>query len=74
MIEFRLGVTKHKTLFGDVLEEKVCITRETGKAILLRIENRGKVAEHWIPKSVCTITDKSVCVAKWFYQKEMEQQ
>lgn len=73
MTSIRLGTIKHQTLSGQVLEEKVSIKKETERAILLRIEKRGKVAEHWIPKSVCTVHAKAITIEDWFWQKEMGQ-
>lgn len=72
-LNIRLGITKHRTLSGQVLEEKAYIKRETPKAVLLVIEKRGKASKHWIPKSLCTISEKAVVVADWFYEKEIGQ-
>lgn len=84
MVTVYLGTVYHRTLSGEILEEKTEIERETPLCRLIRIERKGRVKKHWIPKSVSTlhktpklidgqwIGDTQVLhIEDWFYKKEI---
>jgi hypothetical protein len=66
----RLGSVAFKGLDGRELTVTTSIEKETAKAILLRKETFGKTSKFWIPKSICSLSDKMIEIPDWFCEKE----
>ena len=69
---FKLGESEFRTLDDSTYQESISIESETEKAILLRIEKRGKVRRYWLPRSQIQVLLDRVIVPDWLWKKKLE--
>jgi len=69
---FKLGESKFRSLDESTYQESIGIEAETEKAILLRIEKRGKVRTYWLPRSQIQVLQDRVIVPDWLWKKKLE--
>jgi len=68
----KLGTASIRALDGSTYQESVSITAETEKAILMRVEKRGKIRTAWLPRSQIQVMDDRIIVPDWLWEKKRE--
>jgi len=68
----KLGTASIRALDGSTYQESVSIKAETEKAILMRVEKRGKIRTAWLPRSQIQVMDDRIIVPDWLWEKKRE--
>lgn len=68
-MNLKLRTTSYRALDGTTYQEAISIQRETPRAILVRIEKRGKAREMWLPKSQIRVTQDRILVPDWLWEE-----